>query len=560
MACSLDFVKSTVHKIDRLQKSLSHRVQGIITGMLSKRKLLQVLALEIVLFAPGFFSVQTSDKPVKGLEQYWAETDLKGNELDDLLQPSTCSHDSMSYLACANAVTQVAEKYGFEVEPNGNIHTLERADVAVRWTERQALQIWKKAFQDHPNSPQFSEIWKKLQSKINRKDQQAFQVALGMNAYLSLARDPHSYIIPIAYYEEVIAKSDSKTMNLGFVIRRTGETAVVRKIFEGSPAATAGLQKGDEVLEINGRSLQEMLPNAFAEALRNSQGPSLNLKVRHWNHNQKSEREIHIVRTDFVSPSVTSQVLEGQRNSKSYRLGLLVLNKFAHQTCDIAKNELNSLKEQGIEGLLVDLRDNPGGQVEEAACFINLFIKRNKLMFETRYLDRGRSSDRYFSEDDPVYMGPLAVLTNSGSASASEIVAGSLKDLGRATLVGERTFGKGSFQDGRMWESHTKVAVFETQGLYYFPSGWTPQVVGIEPDIAVDFNIVSQHRESELFFNPIVPKDMWTGPQSLTWLQMMSCQGNDVMWQDFGSHFGDDTQLMKAKEWLFCQRQARLGL
>jgi carboxyl-terminal processing protease len=524
--------------------------------MLTKIKILQVLALELALFLPGVPLTSPVQKGSKPIEQYWAETDLRGNELDELLQSSTCHHDQISFLACANAVTQVAEKYALEVEPSGEIHPLQKRDVQLRLTEKAALQIWKKAFEQTEFRPSFIEIWKTLQAKIHQPQHLAYQVALGMNAYLSVAKDPHSYIIPLAYYEEVVANSDSRQLNLGFIIRRNREAAVVRKVFEGSPAQVAGIRKGDQVLEINGIPVGEMLPSAFAEALRAANETRLVLKVERWDKDQREEKIVDILRSEFVNPSVTAQLLEHQGPTRSSRIGLLSINKFAHETCDLAKKRLIGLKEQGIQGLLIDLRDNPGGQVEEAACVVNLFVKKNRLLFETRYLEPGRPKDEYISQEDPIYLGSLAVLINSGSASASEIVAGSLKDLGRATLVGEKSFGKGSFQDGRLWESHGKIAVFETEGLYYFPSGWTPQVVGIEPDIQVDFNDMSMHREAELYFNPIVPKDIWSGPQSLTFLQMMQCQEDHLLWQDFGTHYGDDTQLLKAKEWILCQRQA----
>ena len=523
--------------------------------MFSSTKILQVLALEIVLFLPGMLGHNHIDKGAKTLEQYWQETDLRGTELDDLLQNKTCWSDEVSFLACANAVTQVAEKYSLAIDSDGSIRKLTREDVKSRLTEKASLKQWQKVFADSSLRPNFFEVWKKLQARLSTPDNFAYLVSLGMNAYLSLAKDPHSYIIPLAFYEEVIAKNEARQLNLGVVIRRAPESAIVRKVFEGSPAQAAGIQRGDKVLAINNVPVADMLPGVFADALKATDQDHLTFKIERWNHGTQEVENIEVRRTDYLNPSVTHDIVKVQKNGSPHNLGLLVINKFARETCQMSKLAMRDLMTHSIEGLLLDLRDNPGGQVEEAACVINMFVKKNRLLFETRYLNLERPSDRYVSEEDPIYHGPLVVLINSGSASAAEIVGGSLKDLGRATLVGERTFGKGSFQDGRMWEAHEKIAVFETEGLYYFPSGWTPQVVGIEPDIQVNFNDLSQHREAELFFNPIVPKDFWTGPQSLTWLQKMQCEDSSVLWTEFDPHFGEDTQLLKAKEWLFCRSQ-----
>jgi carboxyl-terminal processing protease len=235
---------------------------------------------------------------------------------------------------------------------------------------------------------------------------------------------------------------------------------------------------------------------------------------------------------------------------------LLTIHKFSKDTCVLARQHVIGLMEQNIQGMLLDLRDNPGGQVEEAACVANLFLPRGTFLFETRYLEITRTSDRYVAEKDLLYKGPLAVLINSGSASASEIVAGVLRDQNRAKLVGERSYGKGSFQDGKIWGPNPKIALFETEGLYYFPSGWTPQLVGLQPDVQVNFNLAENVREEDLFLNPLVPVDSWTGPQTLSWLNEKQCESNPFD----GTTVVDDPQVEKAQALLSCgEKNGRNG-
>jgi carboxyl-terminal processing protease len=523
-----------------------------------KRSLL-LLALELFCFGPAFFQ-QNVDRGNRSIDDYWTETDLTSTELETLLANEICYSDKISYLACANAINQIVERFGVVLTTTGKLKDITLDDIENKNSEKQALAPWAEAWdQNHlMKHPTFLELWKQIDVKYSKKQTRAALIASGLNGYLSIAKDPHSYILPLDFYEQVISKSDSHQYNLGFIARRAKEYAVVRKVFEGSPAEKAGLRKGDHIVRINGFEVSHLLQNQFLDFLKVKDGDRLSVQIQRSIGENKPPKDeyFEIMKSNYITPSVSSNMLEG-----IHKTGVLTLHKFAKNTCNQAREHLISLIEQGAEGLLLDVRDNPGGQVEEAACVLNLFIAKGKLLFETRYMDPLHPVDRYFTQTNPIYKGPLAVLINSGSASASEIVAGTLKDLNRATLVGEKTFGKGSFQDGRLWGAHSRIAVFETEGLYYFPSGWTPQLVGIEPDIKVDFSDVSSYRESEMFFNPVVPKDIWNGPQSITWIQLMQCQDNAKLWNEQleTSSTGEDPQVIKAREWLNCKSATKVG-
>jgi carboxyl-terminal processing protease len=529
--------------------SLFQVVRYIVQIMKRLTKCLLVAALEIVLLAPMLLSTKI-DRGNKSIDDYWAETDLSSTELDALLDNKICYADRLSYLACVNSVSQMAERFNKVLSENGDLRPMTRADIEQRLNEKKDLTRWASRWDQGQilKHPTFLDIWHTIESQYVTRTQHTSVVANGLNGYLSIAKDPHSYVIPLDFYEEMIARSDSKQTNLGFIARRNKDYAVIRKVFEKSPAEKAGLHKGDHILRINGIDVGAMLPNQFSDLIKLKDGDRLSVLIERWKESKRSEKYFEIVKSDYVTPNVTSQMIEGSR-----RLGLLTINKFAKDTCSETLTHLTELVESGSSGIMMDLRDNPGGQVEEAACILNLFLDKGTRLFETRYMDPVRPVDKYVAEKKPHYKGPLVVLINSGSASASEIVAGVLKDVGRATLIGERSFGKGTFQDGRLWGSHAKIAVFETEGMYYFPSGWTPQLVGIEPDISVEFSDSSAHREEELFYNPIVPRDIWTGPQTLTWIQLMQCQDSAMLWRDLGERNGDDPQVVKAREWLNCQ-------
>lgn len=509
-------------------------------------KALLVLNLEILLLVP-MCAQQQRDRGYKSNDQYWAETGLDEKDFKALLDPENCDSSQQMFLACVNAITQASERYRLAITADGDFKTLNSQDVAERLTEKKALSKWTKVYADKKAVAKisFMSLWNKLKAENIQPEEKSAVIAAGINGFLSIYKDPHTYILPLAMYEEVIAKSESRSATAGFIARRLADRLVVRKVLEGSPAAMAGLKKGDQIFAINGHSVGTLLPSQVSEAFRMQDGHRLALNV----NRAGRSRYLEIMKFEKVYPSVTAKLLERGPQAKD-RVGLITLNKFGKQVCQQTKQQLIGLMEQNISGIVLDLRDNPGGQVEEAACVINLFVDKGTYEFQTRYLDAKRTPDFYMAENEPVYKGPVAVLINSGSASASEIVAGALRDLGRARLVGERSFGKGSFQDGKIWAINSKIALFETEGLYYFPSGWTPQLVGLEPDVKVDFNDADGQREDALFHNPIMPLDNWTGPQNLAWLLERDCANQDAV-LSAAANF-DDPQMQKAEAILSC--------
>lgn len=500
-------------------------------------KALLILNLQFLLLAPMCVS-QRYDRGVKTVDQYWQETGLGTKELETLLLDESCSSNEQSYLACVNAIGQIAEKYQLVLTPEGKLRPLTDEDVETRSSEKKDLTRWIPYFSEPAASFSFFKIWKSLEAQYVKPNEKALVAGIGINGFLSVYKDPHTYIMPLAMYEDVVAKSESKNTNSGLVARRIKNELVVRKVLEGSPAERAGVKKGDRIQLLNGEKVSQLLPSQISDILKMRTLDRLGLKIIR----NGQPKYLEILKSETVYPSAVARMI--------HKIGLITIHKFSKDVCLMTKAHLISMKEQAVQGILLDLRDNPGGQVEEAACVINLFVERGTFLFETRYLDIAKPSDRYVAENDRVYKGPLAILINSGSASASEIVAGSLRDLNRAKLVGERSFGKGSFQDGRIWGPNPKIALFETEGLYYFPSGWTPQLVGLQPDIQVNFNSAENLRESEMFFNPLIPVDSWAGPQTLSWLTEKECGANTTPFMletDF-----DDPQLRKAQALLTC--------
>lgn len=495
-----------------------------------------ILSLELILLVPTCLP-QVEDRGQKSVDQYWAETGLGSGELESLLSPETCRESEQSFLACVNALSVMAERFGLALTSEGKFRSLTTRDIENKATEKKDLSPWVAVFESQSGQIPFQQAWKNLEAKARPGEKSAL-IAAGINGFLSVFKDPHTYIMPLALFEEVIASSESRNTSSGMIVKRVRSELVVRKVLEGSPAHSAGLKKGDRIVAMNGKKISELLPSATSEMVKMRSVERLSLQVLRG----PEKKYFEILRSEKTYPSLVASMINGPRP-----VGVLTIHKFSKGLCALARNQLIGLKEQNIQGLLLDLRDNPGGQVEEAACVANLFIAKGTLLFETRYLDLSRTSDRYVAENEPIYKGPLAVLINSGSASAAEIVAGALRDQNRAKLVGERTYGKGSFQDGRIWGPNPKIALFQTEGLYYFPSGWTPQLVGLQPDVKVDFNVAENGREEDLFLNPLIPVDSWTGPQTLSWLNDRDCEAAPDLALTI-----DDPQILKAQAILNC--------
>lgn len=504
---------------------------------------------------PGAFRASTSvsdfdpkTSNTKNLESYWSETDLNEYDFVKFMADDNCLKSERQFMACVNAISSVAERLKLKFATNGEFEPLTDADIEDRLTEKSELSIWKSIYRESGAEVPYSflVLWLRLKEHITQPTQMNLLLATGINSYLSVARDPHTYIVPLAYYEEVLSQSETRSAHLGFLARRIKGGATVRKVMSNSPAARSGLRKGDRILELNGTDVTKLHAAEFNELVRGQSAGRLRLKVRRQSGQRQVVHHLEILRGETQFVSVESRLME-----KDARVGLLTVHKFARETCVNARKHLIGLMEQGIEGLVLDLRDNPGGQVDEAACLAGLFLAPGSLVFQTKYLDSTKKGEVYWAEGPQVYDGPIATLINSGSASAAEIVAGALKDLGRTTLIGERSFGKGSFQDGMLWRQHTKIALFQTQGFYYFASGWTPQIVGLEPDVPAGLGEdgAVAMREEDLYLVPLRPMDLWTGPQSLAWLERSACIASGVAATD------EDSQIQKATDWVRCKSQ-----
>lgn len=477
---------------------------------------------------------------VKSVEEYWAQTGVRAAELEDLISDQTCASSEKYFLACANAVLSVANRYNLQLRLDGSLGPAGSSPGAAL-SERQVLEPWKVLFNQHPEVAKkisFLGTWTELKLKYVSDKKMAFMIASGLNGFISIFRDPHTYLMPIAYYREVVSKTDNKTASLGIVLGRNDQSYFIRKVYPAAPAEKAGLYKGDILVAVEGTLVASLMPARVGELMRGEVGKVVKLSVLR----KGLIKEFEVMREQNTIPTVSFRLLDGIK-----RVGVLTINKFSKQTCERTKEALQALNQADIRGLLMDLRDNPGGQMEEAACVASLFVGPEEKIFEIKYLDKTRESEVTYGQEEKIFNGRVAILINGGSASAAEIVAGALRDLNRAVLVGEKSFGKGSFQEGEVWSRNSDVALFETKGFYYLPSGRSPQMRGLEPDVRVDFKDALQLREVDQFMNPL------HAPQKSVVLAGKSrLSVDDCLDMEDGAVANDDPQMGRARQALFC--------
>lgn len=492
-------------------------------------------------------SVSDTSK-VKSVEDYWAETGLGPVALEDLLQDQTCGSSERYFLACANAVLTIANRFNLTVSLDETLVPVAAAVSNDTTSEKKQLEAWKHFFSHETHKAvkfSFFRIWKELEEKHISANQKAWMVGLGLNGFISVFRDPHTYLMPVSQFQEVISKADNRSTSLGIVLGQMHGQYVVRKVTEGSPAKISGIKKGDILVSVNGQKTQGLMLPRVSEMLKGEVGEVSTVVVNRDGEKQKFK----LRRVEITLATVSTQVIDGIKP-----IAVIGINKFAKGACDKVKESLTMVKKAHVRGLLLDLRDNPGGQMEEAACITSLFVGAEKKIFEIRYLDPTKKSEVYYGGEEKMTSLPLAVLVNASSASAAEIVAGALRDFNRAVLVGERTFGKGSFQEGEYWSQNKKIALFETKGFYYLPSGRSPQMKGLEPDIAVGFDNIWVGREADQFTNPL------RAPERQVRQATVAFSVNECLEVEDGSGT-EDAQLTKARQVLFCANAtARAGL
>jgi len=288
--------------------------------------------------------------------------------------------------------------------------------------------------------------------------------------------DPHSVYLTPEEYNEMTESNSGEFFGVGIEISvENGQVTIVAPI-DDTPADRAGLKSGDLILAVDGKPTQDMTSNETVAAIRGPKGTAVELLIL--GKDAVAPRTVSIVRDAIPMTSVKVRELED-----GYYW--VRINRFIGRTTQELTDEMRKLAKKGeIKGLILDMRNNPGGLLDQSVYISDMFLPDGTIV---SMQGRSEKATRTYSASAQAgdIAAPMVVLINSGSASASEIVAGALKDHNRALLVGERTFGKASVQDVIALPDGSGIKL--TVARYYTPSGKSIQAEGISPDIEIPF-------------------------------------------------------------------------
>ena len=300
--------------------------------------------------------------------------------------------------------------------------------------------------------------------------------------------DPHSTFMSADEYKEMQETTSGEFFGVGIEISmENGQVTVVTPI-EDTPAYRAGIKPGDIIFTINGQPAQELSLQEVVSRIRGPKGSEVELGILH--SDAKTPETIRIVRDAIPLVSVKSKKLED-----GYYW--IRLTRFSERTTDELKAALKTATKEsagGIKGIVLDLRNNPGGLLDQAVSVSDIFLEKGVIVsIKGRRENTDRVYEARHQQDD--ISASMVVLINAGSASASEIVAGALRDQKRALTVGERSFGKGSVQNIIPLADGSGLKL--TVALYYTPNGSSIQAEGIAPDVEIPFETPRTDEDSK---------------------------------------------------------------
>jgi carboxyl-terminal processing protease len=297
--------------------------------------------------------------------------------------------------------------------------------------------------------------------------------------------DPHSTYMTAEMYKDLEAETRGSFGGIGIEITIKKDVLTVVSPVEDTPAYNAGIKAGDHIIQIDGKSTKDI---TIMEAVKKLRGP------------KDTKVTVTIVREDMTKPKdfvITRSIIKIKSvKSKIYddHIGYIRVSSFQERTADDLKKELRDIKAKNgvLEGIILDLRNNPGGLLNQAVSVADVFLKSGVIV-TTKGRTRNMETKSVAKDDGDEPTCPIIAMVNEGTASAAEIVSGALQDNGRALVLGTKTFGKGSVQTVIPLEEGSALKL--TTAQYYTPSGRSIQAEGIKPDIIIKYIRPPEERE-----------------------------------------------------------------
>lgn len=306
---------------------------------------------------------------------------------------------------------------------------------------------------------------------INEFDEKFAKEGLFMGM-VSTLNDPYSTYMPRETYKEFLQQTEGNYVGIGIIISKseTGSFKII-KVFENSPAEEAGIEIGDIIKKVNGEEIKPEDFDMIASKIKGEEGTKIKLTI--FSQKENKEKELDVLRKKIEMPTVEHKMLENN-------IGYIHISQFDRVTLEQFKNAFNDIEKNNSQGLIIDLRDNPGGLLDIVCKITDLLVPEGNIT----YIEDKYGNKKYEKSDANAYNKPLAILVNENSASASEVLSGAVKDYGVGSLVGTKTFGKGIVQNIYNLSDGSGLKV--TIAKYYTPNGICIHGKGIEPDYYIE--------------------------------------------------------------------------
>lgn len=298
--------------------------------------------------------------------------------------------------------------------------------------------------------------------------------------------DPHSSYMTPDMYKEMQVETRGEFGGLGIQIGVKNHRITVIAPIEDTPAYSAGIESGDVIIKVDDAPTKDLTLMEAVQKMRGPKGTKVTLTVER--ESSKTPLQFTIIRDTIKIQSVRSRVLDE-------RIGYVRISQFQEATADDLGDKLADLKEKNVQGLILDLRNNPGGLLSAAVGVSEQFLESDKLVVSIKGRD-GRKDEYRARMQSEHYEYPMIVMVNQGSASASEIVAAAMQDWGKAVVIGMTTFGKGSVQTILPLSDGSGLRL--TTAKYYTPRGESIHNVGVKPDIVVEPKPIKLAQEPSL--------------------------------------------------------------
>ena len=344
----------------------------------------------------------------------------------------------------------------------------------------------------------FSEVFGKIKEHYVEPvtDKQLIENAIrGMLSGL----DPHSSYLDKEGYQDLKVSTTGEFGGLGIVVGMEEGFVKVISPIDDTPAAKAGIKAGDIIIRLDEKPVKGMSLDDAVKMMRGAPGTKIELTILR--ESKDKPFTVTLTRDKIHVTSVKQRTLENG-------FGYVRISQFQDRTGEELRKAITKLKSEnknGLKGVVLDLRNNPGGLLEQAVEVSDAFLTKGKIV-SIKGRGGNNASTRNATPNDLINGAPMVVLVNGGSASASEIVAGALQDHKRAVLMGTRTFGKGSVQTVVPISNDTAIKL--TTARYYTPSDRSIQAEGIEPDIVLDNLKLAENKATDPAIAPIKEADL----------------------------------------------------